>query len=54
MTRFSLLIGSVAAFTFAAAPAFAGAVVVPEPATITIFAVGAAGALVVRTLIRRK
>jgi hypothetical protein len=37
-----------------AAPAFAGAVVVPEPATMTLFGLGAGGAYLVKRFVGRK
>jgi len=37
-----------------AAPAFAGAVTVPEPATMTLFGLGAGGVYLVKRFIGRK
>jgi hypothetical protein len=37
-----------------AAPAFAGAIQVPEPATMTLFGLGAGGAYLVKRFISRK
>ena len=54
MSKLSTIVSLVALSLVSAAPAFAQVIDVPEPATISLFAVGAAGAVVARKLMRRK
>jgi len=51
MDRFAL---AVLVLAGSAVPAFAGAVQVPEPATMTLFGLGAGGAYLVKRFIGRK
>ncbi len=50
----SALIATAGALALIASPALAGAVVVPEPGTLSIFAVGVVGAIIVARLRNRK
>ena len=48
------IIAAALILTGSAVPAFATAIAVPEPATMTLFGVGAGGAYLVKRFIRRK
>jgi len=48
------IIAAALILTASAVPAFAGAVTVPEPATMTLFGLGAGGAYLVKRFIGRK
>ena len=54
MSKLSTIVSLVALSLVSAAPAFAQLEQIPEPATISLFAVGAAGAIVARKFMRRK
>ena len=54
MRGLAKILGCIALSVLPAAPALAGEVGIPEPATITMFAVGAAGAFIARTLVHRR
>ena len=52
--RIVTIAGAAFALAIVAGPAMAGTVTVPEPATMTLFGLGAAGAFVARKFIGRK
>jgi hypothetical protein len=53
--RFGTILGTTLILVMAAGPAMAGvAVRLPEPATLSLFGLGAAGAFIAKRFIRRK
>jgi len=52
--RIVTIAGAALGFALVAAPAMAGSVQVPEPATMTLFGLGVAGAFVAKKLVGRK